>query len=314
MNTTRCAVVALFLSSSVVADDASEVVALNFELNAGDTSRVVFMAERTRVKNGERTVQSAMNGEGKTLVEAHPDGFILIQNVDKVEMEADMGELSKFLKPIMESASSIETRTVVSNEGAILGVDGLEPLLDTMMENINLIIDESPDEVKPILTNLVPQLVNENSILAKISETWSAQVGMWIGSEFEKGYYYDVEYTEPVAAFGGVELGFTGTYSYVGKTNCNEFDTDLSCAELTYNSALSPESAETFTNAIFSQMNLPVPEGIRLALNTSLLLITEPSTLKPHYYEKVGRVSAPSGNGDGAVERIDRSTYTYSYE
>ena len=310
----RYLAITLCLSCTAVADEVSDTVSLNFDWNTGLQSRGEAYAERIKVKNGEQEVQMTMTADVQSRIESHSEGFLLIQDTNNVEFDADFGEMSDYMKPMMESVSSIEIQAVISSDGELLSVEGMEPIISGLNESMDLIIKDAPDEIKPMLNNLKPQLVSEDKILSQVYESWDSQFGQWVGAEFEKGYYYNVEYTEQIEEFGGVELGVNGSYEYLGKINCNEKDSEQSCVELTFSSSLEPESAKQLTNAIMEQMNIPVPEGFTMEVATNILLITEPSTLKPHYYEKVRKILSPNTNEAGTEELINRFVYNYYYE
>lgn len=310
----RSLIIALGICCTVVADEVSDTVTLRFNWEAGIESRAELFAETIRVKNGEQQIQMSMTGEGLSRLESHPDGLLLVQRTDNVNTELDMGELSGFIKPIMEAVTSTEIKSVVSDAGELMAVQGLEPIVAGIVESVNLIIDDAPEDMQPVLDNMLPQMVSEEKFISNASEVWSEQVSNWIDAEFEKGYYYNVEYAEPVAEFGGIELEFEGSYEYLGKTSCNKQDAELSCVELAFQSTLLPESAAQFTSAIFEQMQRPVPEGFVMGAQTDMLLITEPSTLKPHYFEKVKTISAPSTSDEGTEDSINRIVYSYSYD
>lgn len=309
----RILLIIFFLSSPVVADEAGEVVKLEFAMEAGLEAHTKFIAEQVRVKNGEEQVHATMNAEGRFRIEGHPEGLVIIQNFDDVDFDADMGEHTDLMTKMVETASAVETRYIISNNGEILGVEGLEPLIEILQKTTESIIDDFPEEVKSKLRNFQSQLINKDNFISKATEQWSGVVQQWLGAEFEKGFYYTIEYSEQVPAFGGVELGFNGTYEYLGKTHCNDTDTEQSCVELLFQSTLLPDSAEQFTNAMVKQLNLQVPDGFVISADTNLLLVTEPDTLKPHYLEKVKTITSLSDSADGMGQRIDRIVYVYSY-
>ena len=310
----RCLLFSLFLTLPALADEVNDTVALTFDWSDVGNSRVEFVAERIQISDGVRSVQSTMTGEGRARLQTHPKGFQITQNQFNVKLDTDMGELTNFLKPMIESVTSMETKTVVSETGELLDIEGLEPAIESLKKSMNVLIDDSPEEVRSMMQNLIPQLVSEEAITKSVYEQWGAVVQQWAGAEFEKGYYYNVEYADRAAAFGGITLGFTGYYEYVGKANCNEQDKLKSCVELSYQSSLSPESAELLTNAVFKQMSVPVPEGFVMSIDSSILLITEAATLKPHYLEKIKTITSPNADQSGTDKKIDQKSYTYFYD
>lgn len=305
--------VAVILSAPLMADEVGDTVVLQFNWQAGIHSSAKVVAERVSVKNDQETIQSTMTANVISRLEAHPDGFSVFQTTDNVNIQADMGEMTQYIKPLMESVSTVDTQYIVSNTGELLDIEGLEPVIESLRETIGLMVDDSPAEIKPVLNNMATQMVNKEHMVSKAFDSWNAQVQQWIGAEFEKGYYYAVEYSEPVVAFGGLELDFTGAYEYQGKAECNETGKEQGCVVLLFTSSLLPASAAQLTDIVIQQMNLPIPDGLEMSLDTSILLITEAETLKPHYYEKIQTTTFPNKNEAETEQRINRSSYTYTY-
>ena len=307
------AISVLLLSFPIAADDISDTVALTYVALPDVSASVEFSGERISIREDVETVQFTMSGSIETQSSTHPDGILVRTNQTDVSFDSDNPEFREFMAPMMESLSSVELSSVISESGEMLTLEGMDSVLAVTKTQTRSIIDKMPDKLKTGMHALVDATLNKDAFLRRIQDDWDLEVGQWNGLEFEKGSTYEVEYGEAVQEFGNVELGFDGEFEYLGRVACNVDDDALSCAELSFKSSLKEEYAEHLTNAIATNLNLPLPDDFLMTVDTEVTLITEPSTLHPHQILKVKTISGPSDDGTGWNANIHttRSAYTY---
>jgi len=74
------------------------------------------------------------------------------------------------------------------------------------------------------------------------------------------------------------------------------------------------EHAKQLTKAVSEQLKLPVDEGFTMKFDMNVILIAEPSTLKPYSVSKVKRIGAPANDGSGWFESMQRTNSLYRYD
>lgn len=308
------AIAALLIFMPVLADEAGETVTLMYVAQPDVTSHVHFTGETISVRDGVETVQMTMSGSQRVQTSAHPDGIVVRSDQHEFNFETEQSELKQYIDPALEMMSSIEVTSVVSDTGEFLKLEGMKPFLDSAKQSFNKMMETYPEEIKPMMNALLSATLTEEAMQRKARKGWEIGVTRWIGMELEKGKAYDLEYSESVPEFGGIELGFDAVYEFLGKVACNENDSAMSCAELSYQSSLKPASAELLAKAIGENMNLPSDIEFSMSLDTNFILIADPMTLRTHRLDESIHTTAPGHDGTGSVGSIQRMSMVYTYE
>lgn len=308
----------IFLLTSIFftahADEQGDTVLLQYSGAAGSKAVGEVYADTIKIENGKETVEMTMEGSLKLHATEHADGTLYRQFDNNISVNTDMDQMQGFMRPIIEAYSNMEMRSVVSPEGEILTLEGLDEAISATQEALKGLAEDVPEEAKPYFDMVLNNAVSEETLLNQAKETWFHQVGMWIGAEFEKGYVYSSEYVEAVPAFGNLELQFDATYEYLGKVACNKGTEALNCVELAFNSVLHADHAKKLTEAIAEQLKLPLPEDFIMSIEQEIFIIAEPSTLKTHRFGEIKTVSAPNDDQSGWSQKVDRMFIDYTYE
>jgi len=312
------ATAALLFCFSISADEVGEKVTLKYVAEPDITANIELFSDRIKIQDGVETVQMTMSGTLRTQTSAHPDGILAKADQYDINIETENKELKQFLDPLLETVSSVELNAVISDTGEITKLEGMKPILESTREAITNMAQGMPEEVKPMMDAMVKSIIEtsltEEAMLRQAREDWSLAVLQWVDAELEKGFIYEVEYAEPVLQFGGIELGFDGVYEYLGKVDCNEKDGGLRCVELSYQSTMKPEYAKQLTQAIAENLKLPLEDDFEMSIDFDALVVAEPLTLKTHRIDKIKSVKAPSEDGAGWIENVQRTSIVYSYQ
>jgi len=301
----------------VEADEAAEIgetVTLTYVAQPYVTAYIDYYGDVIEVKDGVETVQMTMSGSQRSQSSAHPDGILVKTDQHEFDIETDDEQISQFMDPILEAMSSVEVSAVISDAGEISKLEGMKPILESTNKSISDMIETLPEEIKPMVNSLAETSLTEEAVLRRAQEDWDLAVTQWIGAELEKGYIYELEYTDTVPEFGDIEIGFDGVYEYLGKVACNEEDQAQSCVELSYQSTMKTEYAESLTKAIAENLNLPLEDDFLMSIKLDVIVVAEPSTLTTHEVSKVKSVRAPADDGSGGIEKIDRTSILFFYE
>lgn len=306
-------ILSFFLIPVVLADEADDIVSLQFQLQAGTEARGEFYSEKIQTINGERKIQQTITAKTHLSVSTHPEGFVAHYTMNDVNYESDHGELTEYMIPIMEAISTTNTRTVVSESGDALRTEGYETMVKSVQEFLKNMSEEIPNQYKPIINNYI-KLVTESLDTSEASLVWNSHITQWIGKRYIKGLPYEYNVTNKIDLLGGNTFEISGVRKYLGRVNCNDKDTNLSCVELSSQTNLLPESAKELTRNVFEQMNIPVNDDLLMTFEITLSMVVDPKTLATHYYETLQRTVIPNLDPLKVFESIHRTTETILYE
>ena len=304
----------LGITFPATADENRETVLLKYAAEAGATYSAEIDTEIIKVKNGIESVQRSISGRMRMQLQEHPDGILARSDLVDIKVETENLDLNQYMNPFYEEMYSVSMSAVIAESGEFLRLEGMQSILEAKRDSVSKLIQNSPDELKAMQTSFADTWLNREAILVQVKQNWILEVQQWVGSEFEKGYVYEVEYIEEVPEFGNVDIAFNGEYEYLGKVPCNDRDDDLSCVELNFQSSLKPEIAKALTEAISKNQNPAFDQNNLMTLDLNFRLITEPSTLRAHQFEMVKVIWAPEDNGLSWAENIASTRVTYRYD
>jgi len=307
-------VVALLICLPSAANDSVDKVTLSYVPQPGLTGHIEFYGDRLKIQHGIESIEMSMTGKMRSKTVKHPDGVLSLHTDPEFSIETSKGEMKQFLDPILGALSSIEMRAVISDTGELLKLEGMEQALDTTRQTVNTLIQTLPDELKPMMNGMVEASLSEEALLLKAQKNLNLELTQWIGGELEKGQIYETEFNDRIREFGNITMGFDGVYEYLGKISCNEEDNALSCAELSFQSSMKSEHAKQLTKAVSEQLKLPVDDDFTMVFDLNVIVIAEPSTLKPFSVSKVKRMGGPANDGSGWFESIQRTNTLYHYD
>lgn len=311
-------IVILFIASSisfsVTSYETGETVLLKYVAEPGVTYFEEIEAEILKVKSGIESLERSVSGKTRIQLVEHSEGILVRGDLVYYSVETEDSDMKEYMDPFYEKLQPDSMSVVVSDLGKFLRLEGAQPELESSWRSVDDLIENSPDELRSMLSSLAETWLSEEVILAQSKQNWILVVEQWIGAEFEKGYEYQIAYLDEVPEFANVKLAFDGKYQYLGKVPCNDIDNDLSCVELYFQSSLKPESAKALTEALTTDPNLVIDDKNMVALNLGLRMITEQSTLKAHQYERIKTIWVPDDNGLSWTEHIEKMNITYNYD
>jgi len=307
-------VIALLTGSHAQANDSVDKVILTYVPQPGLTGYIEYYGDRLKIQDGVESIEMSMTGTVLAKTVKHPDGVLSLTTEPTFNFETSNTEMKQFMDPILGALSSVEIRAVISDEGELLRLEGMEQALATTRKSVSTLIDTLPVDFKPMMNNLVNASLSEEALFVKAQDNLSLQLTQWIGGELEKGYIYETEFNNKIPEFGNITVGFDGVYEYLGKISCNEADETLSCAELSFQSSMKTEHAKQLTKAVSEQLKLPIDDDFTMTFDTTVIVVAEPSTLKPFSVSKIKRVGAPANDGSGWLENIQRTNSVYYYK
>jgi hypothetical protein len=207
---------------------------------------------------------------------------------------------------------------VVSDEGRLVRLDGIEPLLEEAQRKLESRLAELPPDSAEAKV-LAATRVSEENLLAAAREHWQKLAGAWSGTSLVVGESYQRKEHIGVPALGGLRILSATEFGVGQRIPCDEEMTEADCVEIEVRSLPLPEALIRLEEAL-RERSQAAASGGRGALEDfeieeSSYLIAEPSTLVPHYLETTTTFRATlrrAGKADIPVEDLDQTVYRYS--
>jgi hypothetical protein len=283
-----------------------EVVSLRFAWPAPLDAAVTY--RHTRIRSG--APRSTFVARYRSRAEPEPGGDGLRILTSGTTWEGDL----PFPPAVARNAIRASERVVmrVSEDGEFAGLDGagaMRPVLERLFENA---------KVPPAQSERAVALA-EAAMRSEAEETWNLAVGFWTGADLELGEAYVTRSEGELPFAPGVPASSAVEFTVRRKVPCAAGERAARCVEVTLRSTPDRAAIERAAKALLGRLagaDRELPERARegLAVESELLLVTEPATLRP--YRLVWTRSLRAGPGDSelpALEQVERQEYDYRY-
>jgi hypothetical protein len=222
--------------------------------------------------------------------------------------------LEELPEPLASQLMAVFPSFVVSDEGRLVRLEGIEPLIEEAQRKLESRLAELPPESAEAKT-LAATRVSEEHLSAAAREHWQKLAGAWSGASLVVGESYQRKEHLAVPALGGLRILSTTGFGVGQRIPCGEEMTEADCVEIEVRSRPLPEALTRLEEAMHDR------SGGRGALEDfeieeSSYLFAEPSTLTPHYLETTTKFRATlrrPGEADIAVTDLDQTVYRYHY-
>jgi hypothetical protein len=294
-------------ASPPVAEGATrnpEVVELRFSWPGRQEAQVTY--RHTRIRTGApRTAFSA-----RYRSRAEPDGDGLRIVTTGTTWEGDLPFPPATAREALRASEQVVQR--VGPEGQFAGLEGEEamrPVLAHLFEDA---------KVPPSLAERAVALA-QAAMRAEAEETWNLAVGFWTGADLELGEDYVTRSEGELPFAPGVTAVSAVEFTVRRRVPCTAGERAPRCVEVTLRSTPERAAVDRVSKALLARLagrGAEVPVGARedLAVESELLLVTEPGTLRP--FRMVWTKSVRAGQGEGglpALEEVERHEYDYRY-
>lgn len=299
------------LSTTLFADE-SDTVTLQFNWPDVLEGSVDYSYETIKQQGGS---ESVITLTGTSDIRAtKSDGSYTLDSFNHVIHDlTDDGSMSDFSKQLMEKIGSVSTTAIISPDGVMESVTGMESVVDDLKKELINLTADLAQEVQASLKLMVDDALSDEKLLEQAQTNWDSNVGQWIGAELESGFVYEVEYGTPIALLDNQKIPTKGFYRYLGPVKCTEASETADCANLNYTSELDADVTSKVLDLIYERWQTPRPEGIRLAIEYEVTVITDPDTLVPYQTRDVTRIYNPDPESGKQNARIKTQTSVYRY-
>lgn len=293
-----------------------DTVALRFDWPVGLTAFV--QTERSTRTNSPLGPTSRTVRVGYRIdVEEAEDGRLLRYGDVLAENPADgrIYPLDELPEPVARQLTTLFPSYVVSDEGRVLRLEGSDLVIQEARRKLEGQLAEAAPG-SPAARRLAAASLSEESLLAAVREHWEQLVGSWSGRDLAVGETHAVE-QRLVVPRAALRIQSTREFGVKQRVPCNEEATSADCVGIEVRSLPLREALDDLERATRADAQATRAGALEnVEIEESSYLVTEPSTLIPHYLETTTKfratVSAP-GEPELAIEDLDQTIYRYRY-
>jgi hypothetical protein len=315
------------------ASPGRDVVGLRFAWPAPSEAQVTY--RRTRSRTGERPTAFVARYTARV---AKDEGGLAVRTAG-TRWEGDL----PFPRAVADAAIRASERVVqrIAADGEFAGLEhdeAMRPVLAQLLADASL----PPEQAERAIA------LGLAGMRAESEELWNLAVGFWIGADLEVAAPYVMEGEAELPLVPGVRSPTAFEFRVRRRVPCSAAERTARCVEVTLRATPDAAAVERARSAILARVGgSPAgteaggeapdpadPSRVDLALESELLLVTDPATLLPRrlVWTKAIRAGAAAGDGGGglrpptgrgeaepprgapALELVDRSEYDYRYE
>ncbi|HJU64157.1 MAG TPA: hypothetical protein VJ596_00710 [Gemmatimonadaceae bacterium] len=310
----------LAIASPIYAQARPDSVSLRFAWPVGMSARVEH--EWSRVQQSAARRDSTLVRSGYRLrVAPHPEGRLI--QIDSFQLRQSDG----VRKPggdageeLLARIGSLLPSSIVSAGGEfrrIANIGTVKAALDSLLAPMRRDLATAPPQLKALLERASSQ----EALTASAAQEWNILVGTWVGVDWEIGALYEYSAKEPIPYLPGQQVTMNYEFAAAERVACPG-EEGRGCVELVMRSQ--PDSTELAT-VVRGFLESVAPKeraaiaGLRsMRMLNELTVITNPSTLAPHWVELIRftemAVPASRGGPAGTMTRVDRRASRYRYE
>jgi len=298
-----------------------DTVALRFDWPVGLTAFVE--TERSTHSTGSRGSRSTtVRMTYRIDVEEAQDGRLIRRGDIRAE-DPESGQiypLDQLPEPLASQLTAVFPSFVVSDEGQLVGLEGIEPVIEEAQRKLESRLAELPPESAEAKV-LAATRVSEEHLLEAAREHWDQLAGAWAGASLVVGESYQRKGRLVVPALGGLRILSSVEFGVGQRIPCDEETTATDCVEIEVRSRPVPEALAQLEQVMHERSHAATPDGRgaleNFEIEESSYLVAEPARLIPHYLETTTKFHATHhrpGEADIAVEDLDQTIYRYHWQ
>lgn len=289
-----------------------DTVNLRFAWTAGMDAQI--STTRMQVQASGTTDSMSASAQYRMHVAAHPEGLIVSYDGFVFPPPADTTDVAQ-LNSLASQAAAMVPKVVVDTAGRFVRIEDVATVrarLDTLMTQML-----EPEEAAAARETLAT-VVTEDALAGIAAQEWNVIVGRWAGQDLVIGTEYSFEEQASLPMMPGAVVTMVSTLSVARRTACHAADSSDGCVEIRLMTRPDPEEVAQLL-AQFTEQLLATP-GVGIAFESlemvnEIVVITEPSTLRPHHVRTSkstkGVVSADGERGE--VSQLEVRTFRYTY-
>lgn len=295
-------------------EPTSDSVALRFAWPIGVEGRITYIQIMEREGESDQPTRLEIEGEYTLHVHEHPQGLVIehleplvtrFQSSPPLSADDPRGLIYSIMGPPTPYY-------VVSREGVLLGVDGIEALTTSVADILQARLGPSSDGGAVMNT-----LLNPNQMVGVARERWNDLVGMWRDVSLRVGEPGTIESEDVNPLIPSVVVPYMTELTLVGMEPCDgapETGRPV-CAHLEMVAVPNPVEMNRVISNALADMGFPNLSFEGLAELSRVTLLTEPATLLPRELtiSKLVEGILNDGGQRRVFRRFDQTRLVYTY-
>ncbi len=300
---------------------AGESVSLRFGWPVGMQAQVQTDAVRQRAIGGQ-TREGATTTTYALAVRADADG-VLVQSYDvrsQIRSDGASPEQQALLGFFARASASLPS-LVVGPSGQVVALRGVAELRRDLASAVNPLVRANPDQADAVQQSFDTMFAEER-IAASVAGQWTPIVGAWAGANLVIGQTYEGSDQQPGPLVPDMPIVMAYEYRITRRLPCAAGGAGLECVEIRLVSRPTEEALPAIRASMQQLFTMNAPQGAAmpdiddLTVENTLLLVTEPATLRPHRLVQERTVSGTvrqAQQPDVAVRQVERAESSYRY-
>ena len=296
----------------------ADVVSLRFNWPANIGIGVSFASRQVREQPGVST-DISIQGHYQISVVDHPQGLRVMQSGLETTLFESIPTMPPPVETLYRNLAALSPDYVVSADGALIGVDGLDQLAASVRDSMAPLFEAAGPQAAGV-RGMVDEMLSEDALFAQIQEEWNAMVGTWVGADFELGVGYVLEESVPIPMFPDMSLPMRYSFEASERGPCAAGAAENSCVRLRMESAPDEAQLAAFVERFVARVGgeLADAEGAigQLSRVDTIELLAEPGTLLPHELTvtmEIGAAISGLAPGGSPFRRYRETRYRFGY-
>lgn len=296
-------------------DKSGVKIPLRFGWEPGMRAEVDF--EQVRVlREGSQSETSRYRATYRMEVSAHARGLAIdYSGMRWTELAPPDPENGRFYEAVVRVTHGARPRSVVSRTGEFVGVEGAEEVGAQTGQALQPLLAGVGAAVRPTARAMITAALAPGALRLAAVDEWNLMVGTWAGNELELGELYTMESSFRSPVFGNVTIPIHAELRVVKRVRCTEQEVEERCVELTMSSAPDQEMVARAYNDFLERSGAPADEVqaafSQLRVQSSLVLHTDPRTLRPYYMQTIR--NATGNPGADSIRQTETRTFRFRY-
>ena len=166
--------------------------------------------------------------------------------------------------------------TIVSTEGAFLGIDGAETARQLMTRSV-----EQSGGLDPIMRKGFETISTDVALQAIASDHWSLLVGLWQQVDLDPNAYFEIRNVVPVPQLGGGEIEIAGTCEFVKEAPCTPGQGDRQCAHFKAQTGSDPKQVSKIIQSFLEKAGADAPRVSVFEQRLKVEIVVDKQTMLP---------------------------------
>jgi hypothetical protein len=212
---------------------------------------------------------------------------------------------------------------IVDSKGQFLAIKDIDRILNSMKKVLSELTSDAPlpANVQQFLQQFLEAITSAQALTAAVESHWSSLVGFWAGQRLEPGELYESKGKAPLPLPGAPTVEMVSHIEVEGPFPCDGGKGRPLCARIRTSARFDEVQIRKAIEGFMREATEVAGASLQIRykdmdVSTTLVLVTEISTLRPYDYrtEKTVRITIVGPDGkEQKASQIERRHSVYTY-